>query len=100
MKWRGLELVNMGDIMNAVCGIAMRGDKSEADEFIAEYLKETLHARENIGYGAGYYDKEMFYKIIQLFDVAHPVFGKTLPGPKEAFKMGMEIGKARNGKGL
>jgi hypothetical protein len=106
MKWKGKKLESMGDVMEAVAAIANQGDKKEADDFLREYLKETPHARSNIGYGAGYYNEQTFYKIIQLFEVSHPVFGKTLPKADEAFSMGLKMGKqmkdrkVRNGKGL
>lgn len=51
--------------------------------------------KRDIGYYAGYLSEEAFYRILDLFETEHPVFGKTLPDtPMEAFKMDIEY--ARN----
>lgn len=48
---------------------------------------------ETLGYMTGYCDQATLDKVISLFNVEHPIFGKTLPGPDKAFAMGVALGK-------
>ena len=50
--------------------------------------------KSNIGYMAGYYDRETATKIMEWFDCSHPIFGRTFPTPAEAFNMGKKLGEA------
>lgn len=52
-------------------------------------------AKSNLGYYAGYYDRETAVRVQELFKCVHPIFGKTEPTPEEAFKMGQDM--AMNG---
>lgn len=57
------------------------------------------NAKSNIGYFAGYCDNETRKRVNALFGAVHPVFGNNFPTAKEAFKKGVELGKAsREGK--
>lgn len=88
--WEGKELRTMGETMEAVIAIAEAGDRQRADAFIEAYEKiaEPKVVRANIGFGAGYYDQTMATKIFDVFQVRHPVFGKTFPNPDWAFELG------------
>ena len=55
----------------------------------AEAVSLTLG---NIGYLAGYYDKETYHEILSLFDTSHPIFGTNYPSPEDAFEMGKKAG--------
>jgi len=76
---------------------AMQCGKEETDLF----KKMTMQSfdwsedqfSETLGYLTGYCDQETLDKTIQLFNVEHPIFGKTLPGPDKAFAMGVALGK-------
>jgi len=50
--------------------------------------------RANIGYWAGYYDRETAARVYEVFDFDHPLFGaiNNWPTPEEAFAMGKKIG--------
>lgn len=76
---------------------------SDANIFVAEYTEFLAShndlpldrakeiALSNIGYYAAYYDQDVFYRVIALFNTKHPVFGKTLPAsPDEAMRAGMQ----------
>jgi hypothetical protein len=82
-------------------------DKEEARQYLADYaafIQKFLEkkpnpqgftameiAMKNIGYFAGYYDAETNRRIQALFDVEHPIFGKTTPTPEEAFNAGVKL---------
>ena len=46
----------------------------------------------NIGYLSGYYDTKRMREIQQLFDAGHPIFGRSMPTPEEAFAAGLKAG--------
>lgn len=71
--WKGKTLNTMGEVMSIVEGIETA---EEAKLFLAEYEKVTPHARANIGYASGYYSQETSRKMLSLFDLPHPVFGR------------------------
>jgi hypothetical protein len=53
-------------------------------------------AKENLAYGAGYYDHQTRIRIEKLFNCIHPIFGaaaKHTPTVKEAFNKGLELGR-------
>ena len=54
----------------------------------AEYL-----VKNNIGYWAGYHDSGTAQRIWRLFECAHPVFGRHIPTPDEAFQAGIDAFK-------
>ena len=50
--------------------------------------------KQNLGYFAGYYDSDTRLRVEQLFNCAHPIFGKAengIPTPEEAFEMGKNL---------
>lgn len=95
MIWKGQELKTMGDLMN---GIKRCDTREEAQEFMRIYEQENAHARENIGYMAGYVSVEEADQIYDWFGVSHPIFGTSHPSAEDAFRTGMRIGEmTKNG---
>lgn len=90
MFWKGNELLSYGDIMTK--GIDCCDTREEAQEFMRLYREENEYADANIGYLSGYCSPERMAEIQELFGVSHPVFGKSIPTPKEAFETGLEAG--------
>ena len=89
--WKGKEIVNYGDIGEAVSGIKT---EEEAGEFLKLYSEVSDYAAKNIGYVSGYYDSETMARIQRLFKAPHPIFGtKTEVSPSEALEAGMKKAK-------
>ena len=96
MIWKGRELKNMGDLMSY--GIERCDNREEAQEFMRLYEQENVHARENIGYIAGYFSTEQADKIYDWFGVQHPIFGTSHPSAEDAFRAGCRLGEmTKNG---
>lgn len=77
MILKGKELKTTEDFMSL--GIDQCDTKEEARAFIRQYVLETLHARFNIGYLAGYYSNDKKKRIFDWFDVVHPVLPPGSP---------------------
>jgi len=92
MNWKGQELITSGDLMNK--GINKCDTPEEAQEFMRLYRAESSYADANIGYLSGYYGPETMQRIQEWFGVAHPIFGKAVPTPEEAFAAGKRMGEA------
>lgn len=105
MIWEGKELVTFGDIGDAAVKIAKSQDREKAKKFLqahADALAEKGKltpgqdpfevAASNIGYWAGYMDRETMELMWEIFDVDHPMFGRKVPTAIEAFEMGVERG--------
>lgn len=97
--WKGKKVTTMGEVSEAVAEIAKAGDKKLAEEFVKAFVASDKGAtvekvKSNIGYLAGYHSRETAQMIFDVFDCAHPIFGTTAPTPEEAFKKGVELGKA------
>jgi hypothetical protein len=52
----------------------------------------------NIGYVTGYLSHAQADLVMELFDTAHPVFGRTHPSAEEAYRLGREYAE-RSKKG-
>jgi hypothetical protein len=98
------EKLTIGEIFN---GARKAKTKEEAKQYLDDYaayiqklrdegqgadakLDAMKTAKHNIGYFAGYYDKEEFLRIQNLFEVNHPVFGTNYPTSEEAFDQGLK----------
>lgn len=88
MIWLGEEVNTVDELIKAVEYIAEKNNPEMAQNFLAQYKEETEHAEENIGYVAGYFKERTFRTILTLFNVDHPVFGRDMPTPAEAFHLG------------
>jgi hypothetical protein len=89
MNWKGRELNTIGDLMTH--GIDKCDTPEEAQEFMRLYEAENPHARDNIGYLAGYYSTEKKHQIFEWFGVHHPIFGILDPTPEQALGAGMKL---------
>jgi hypothetical protein len=90
--WKGQELINMHEVMDAAIKAMHDG---EASEFLDHYIGFAGEecARQNLGYHAADYSSETFYAILDAYNVEHPFFGRTLPTAENAFKMGVALGE-------
>jgi hypothetical protein len=95
------EKLTIGEIFE---GAMKATEKEEAKQYlndytahIQKYLDETPDpngltameiAKQNLGYYSGYYNKEIYERIMELFETEHPVFGKSWPTNEEAYVMG------------
>jgi TolA-binding protein len=86
MIWKDRELKTYADFMDF--GIDACDSKAEAREFIKEYVKESIHARANIGYLIGYYSQEKQKRLYDWFDVVHPIYGTEHWTAEELFELG------------
>lgn len=83
-------VLTYGDIMNGAISVKTEDEAEQYLKDYVEYIKKFMNepnytnsrnltaeqiAKENIGYGTGYYDKATSYNLRVLFKVSHPVFG-------------------------
>lgn len=88
--WNGKPMVTVGDISDAMSSIS---DKAEALAFREAYRATNEYADQNIGYLTGYYDRTEMQRLQELFDVGHPIFGRSNPTNEEVLTAGMTIGR-------
>lgn len=93
MIWKGNKLKTIGDLM--ILGIDKCETKEEASEFMRLYRAANPHADVNIGYLSGYYGQSEMMRIQEWFGVAHPIFGRAIPTPEEAFNAGKKLAKGK-----
>lgn len=97
-EWYGEPADTMREIISIVLDIARRENEMEAAEFLDDYGTFIERqsgsedgrdvARSNIGYMMGYYGDEDRKVVYDLFECAHPIFGRTTPTSEEAFEAG------------
>ena len=62
---------------------------------VAEHGQTREEAREiqptNLGYFAGYYDRETMERVFRIFGAEHPIFGLANVTPEQAFQAGVEM---------
>lgn len=104
MIWNNKKLVTIGDVLNAVCDIALRESYEDAQDFMNLYEEDCVQrggdmsvVRSNIGYVAGYCDQKTADRIYRVFSVSHPIFGRSHPSAEEAFQAGMRAAERRKG---
>lgn len=77
-------------------------DQTEADEYFAALVDHSMSKgltrdeairveKINLGYYAGYYDRETMSRVNKLFRTTHPVFGDTQPTVEEALETGRKM---------
>jgi hypothetical protein len=88
MNYRGKVYNTMGELFNLALYLA-KTNPEEAEEFFYKYVNcismekhlswdESIRvAKSNLGYFAGYYDKETCDIIYKVYDTQHPIFGKS-----------------------
>ena len=97
----------MGEIFYLANSLAKEGIKSKCDQFLNAYVTSILDlnesvtnyedalniAKSNLGYFAGYYDRETYDRVNKAYGAVHPVF-KTNPfdiDQEEAYHLGLEM---------
>ncbi len=115
---RAIEMLNVrpvgkytyGDILTPTKEVENREEAKIYFEAYVAYLAEhqangepgmqgydpTAVASANIGYYSGYFDNETMSRVQDLFDVSHPVFGRSIPTAKEAFDTGVLLAPTGN----
>lgn len=68
-----------------------------ANNFMAHLRAESVNADANVGYLTGYYAPDMMLRLQDLFDVVHPIFGRRILTPEEAFEMGRQWAEGKLG---
>ena len=89
-EFDGVKYASYDEVIQA--GLKMKGDKQKA--FVRAFCMTDVYARQNIGYWAAYYDREMTEQIFKVFETAHPIFGTAKLAPEDAFKLGQMLGEA------
>jgi hypothetical protein len=84
MDWKGKKL----DTYTAIIDLALKLKGNEQKAFIKAYAASGKYALTNIGYLSGYYGPEKMAQIQKVFNVAHPIFGRSIPTAKQAFEAG------------
>lgn len=92
MIWKGKELKTIGDACEALKEIST---KEEAAEFLRLSKEENpKYAEHNIGYLFGYFNRDRWRELSELFGILHPLFGDQYDlSDEEIFRRGMERGK-------
>lgn len=99
-EFEGQNLSTIGKLGDFVVEVAKAGDRERAKRFMDAYTAAELVvtdgdeaearsiAAQNVGYVAGYYGQEDMQAVWDVFDVSHPVFGRTSPTPEVAVEAG------------
>lgn len=99
----------MEQVFELADSLAKEGDKSKCEQFLKGYAEFIIKASENVtnyeqalniaksnlGYFAGYYDRETYDRINKTYGAIHPIF-KANPfdiTPEEAYHIGLEMGR-------
>jgi len=104
MNYKGKEYNTMGEIFDLALRLAKKDPNGEAKDFFHEYVnhisivnhyswdKSVECAKSNLGYFAGYYNRETCDIINKVYEVQHPIFGCNPfdVSPEKAFNKGKE----------
>lgn len=110
MVFENKKYTTMRETFELADSIAKEGIESKCEQFLIEYARSIIEANEkvttyeealniaksNLGYFAGYYDRETYERINEAYGAVHPVF-KGNPfniDPEEAYTMGVKSVKA------
>jgi hypothetical protein len=105
MVYEGKYLTTIGDIFNEAKNIA-KYTPHKAKDFLDKYAQRIVdvegisyddalkHAKHNLGYYAGYFDRYTIDLIYKVYCTEHPIFGKKPYGvsAEDAYKAGLEAG--------
>ena len=87
--WKDEKLITFKDLMRAILACKT---PEEAMEFRRAYEKTNKYAANNIGYLSGYVSFEEASRILDWFQVSHPIFGKEVEvSPEKAFQAGIDL---------
>lgn len=95
MEWNGKAIETVGDLNDTICKIRhLPPDEAqaEASRFMEAYRADNEHADVNIGYITGYHDPTTMRELQELFNVSHPIFGRSQPTAEDAFDAGVLMG--------
>ena len=96
--------ITIGDLYRPAMEIT---DQQEADEYLAHLINRQMvcygvaaeegYANElrNLGYFAGYYDRETAVRVQVLFGAVHPIIPQGASAD-EIFALGMELGNTQS----
>ena len=110
MVFENKKYKTMMEIFYLANALAKEGIKYKCDQFLNAYATYILDenesvtnyedalniAKSNLGYFAGYYDRETYDRVNKAYCAVHPIF-KTNPfdiDPEEAYTMGVKSVKA------
>lgn len=93
MIWKNKFLDTYADFLQAVVDVK---SPEEAKDFLENCKLENPNVDEMVGWMIGDVDKEVGQRIIDWFDVGHPVFGKKYPTPEEAYTAGRNYSFIKN----
>lgn len=94
--------LTIGECYGPAMSIKTREEaKSYFDRLVERHIRVTgndrakaeIIERSNLGYYAGYYDRETMTRVNDLFDTQHPIFGKEPPSPERALQAGMDAAR-------
>ena len=103
MVFEDTQLTTIGEIFNKALEIAKTGDKERCQLLLKSYAEcissknnisvdEAVNiAKSNLGYFAGYYDRETYNIIHNMYNAIHPIF-KGNPfdvTPEDAYNLGL-----------
>jgi hypothetical protein len=92
MIWKGKQIGTIQDAMDALRDIHT---KEDAQEYLRLARLDGEYADQNIGYLFGYFNRDRWRELSELFGVLHPVFGDNYGlTDDEIMEMGIERGKA------
>lgn len=72
MIWKGKEITTIEHACNALKEIST---KEEAAEYLRLAKEEGPYAEHNIGYLFGYFGRDRWKELSDLFGILHPIFG-------------------------
>lgn len=96
--YNGKEFSGLKEIIDH--GLEMFKSKDQFRDYLTWVKNLGPYALQNIGYMSGYYKEDTMLKIQEIFETAHPVFGRTVPTSEEALTMGEKIGKSLKGESV
>ena len=85
-----------GVLYGPLCSIVYQEDADRYLEALVQHSmswglsrEESLETqKKNVGYWAGYFDRDTAERVWRLFRTKHPIFGLTWPTTQQAFDMG------------
>lgn len=89
MRYKEKDLKTYAEIIDYA--LALKGEAQR--EFVEAYAKTSPYALQNVGYFSGYYDSKTGLRIQRVFKTAHPIFGRRIPSPDEAFEAGKKLAR-------
>jgi hypothetical protein len=96
MFWKGKEIKTIDNAMEALRDIHT---KEEAAEYLRLAKEEGPYAEQNIGYLFGYFNRDRWKELSELFGVLHPLFGDNYNlTDDEILQMGIARGEASKRK--